>query len=76
MIIIITPLSFIPAMNIYETALLYEPNWKSIYVARTEETKEAEGEWGEKVMTVVLLWSPYFYSVFIIFHATVKCKPI
>lgn len=43
-IIIITPLSFILAMNIYETALLDGPNWKSIYVARTEDTRETEGE--------------------------------
>lgn len=44
MIIIITPLSFIPAMNIYETALLIEPNWKSIYATRTEDRREMEGE--------------------------------
>lgn len=44
MIIIFTPLSFIPAMNIYETPVLDGPNWKSIYVARTEDAKETEGE--------------------------------
>lgn len=43
-IIIITPLSFIPAMNIYEIALLDGPNWKSIYVARAEGESETEGE--------------------------------
>lgn len=43
-IIIITPLSFIPAMNIYETALLDGPNWKSNSVAGAERTRERQGE--------------------------------
>lgn len=59
MIIIITPLSFIPAMNIYETALLDGPNWKTIYVARM-------GGGGGFALV------PYFCSVFIIFQATMK----
>lgn len=47
-----------------------------IYVAGTEETRETErervGESNGGGFSVV----PYFYSVFIIFHAAMKCKPI
>lgn len=77
MIIIITALSFIPAMNIYESALLDGPNWKSIYVARTEDTRKREREWinlgeGAKLEKMMVAWVPYFCSVFIIFQVTVK----
>lgn len=52
MIIIITPLSFIPAMK---TALLDGPNWKTIYVARM-------GGGGWFCFGPLFLFSVYYFS--------------
>lgn len=55
-----------PAMNIYETALLDGPNWKSISVAGAERTRERQREnelKGGKNCTALL---PRFSSVFIV----------
>lgn len=60
MIIIFTPLSFIPAMNIYETPVLDGPNWKSIYSmwpGLKTQRRQRVNELG-RIMAVVLPWSP------------------
>lgn len=46
------------------------PNWKSIYVAMAEETKETRGEWRRGGMAVVLLWftTSIQYLLFVMQH--------
>lgn len=52
-------------MNIYEIALLDGPNWKSIYVAGTEDESETEGEWikggGGRIARVYFPIAPYCF---------------
>lgn len=55
MIIIITPQSFLPAMNINKIASLYGSNWINICEAGTDEKKQT-GKWMEvKNMALALL---------------------
>lgn len=49
---------------------------KASDVAATEGTRERETANGGKSDCADFVVVLYFYSVFIIFHATMKCKPI
>lgn len=57
MIIIITLLSFIPAMNTYETALFDELNWKAVWPELKTKQRERENKF-RAIKTMVLLLFP------------------
>lgn len=63
MIIIITPQSFLPAMNINKIASLYGSNWINICEAGNDE-KMQTGKWMEVKITALLQFPLYMPGYF------------